>query len=85
MMVKPQHPKLGHCSLNGCISSIMTKQFRTLPSSVLYDEKITGYTATGMTYDMDAQNKIAERYGIEAYLEDFSDWFDEHTDGACQR
>lgn len=45
----------------------MTKQFRTLPSSVLYDEKITGYTATGMTYDMDAQNKIAERYSIEAY------------------
>lgn len=64
----------------------MTEQFRTLPSSVLYDdEKITGYIATGMTYDMNAQNKIAERYGIEAYLEDFSDWFDEHTDGACRR
>lgn len=54
--------------------------------TIMYnDEKITGYTAVGMTYDMDAQNKIAERYGIEAYLDEFSDWFAEHTDGTCKR
>lgn len=49
------------------------------------DEKITGYTASGMAYDMDAQNEVVERLGIEKYLNEFSDWFDEHTDGTCNR
>lgn len=54
--------------------------------TIMYnDEKITGYTASGMTYDMDAQNEVVERLGIEKYLNEFSDWFDEHTDGTCKR
>ena len=54
--------------------------------TIMYnDEKITGYTATGMTYDMDAQNKIVEQYGIEKHLDEFSKWYAEHTDGTCER
>lgn len=54
--------------------------------TIMYnDEKITGYTAAGMSYDMDAQGKYAEQIGIEKYLDEFSSWFAQHTDGTCKR
>ena len=54
--------------------------------TIMYnDEKITGYTASGMTFDMDAQNEIAELLGIDEYLEQFSKWFSTLTDGTCER
>lgn len=54
--------------------------------TIMYnDDKITGYTVTGMTYDMDAQSQYAEKIGIEKYLDEFSSWFIEHTDGTCNR
>ncbi len=54
--------------------------------TIMYnDDKITGHTAVGMTYDMDTQSQYAEKIGIEKYLDEFSSWFDEHTDGTCRR
>ena len=48
------------------------------------DEKIKGYTASNISYDMDAQQKVAERIGIEQYIKDFSTWFKTNTTGSCE-
>ncbi len=69
----------------------MTSKKMTCKSSkgnitIMYnDEKITGYTASGMTYDLDQQQAVAELVGIEAYLDEFEDWFADNTDGTCER
>lgn len=84
---------LGIVVLGGAIFAIVSLTSHKLKCkssagdiTIMYnDEKITGYAATGMTFDMDAQNKIAERYGIETYLDEFSDWFAEYTNGTCER
>lgn len=54
--------------------------------TIMYtDEKITGYTATGgITYDLDAQQKIAEQIGVEEYLNQFKTWFNINTTGTCK-
>ena len=52
--------------------------------TIMYNDKnITGYTATGMSYDMDGQKKYAEQVGIEAYIEEFKTWFSNNTSGSC--
>lgn len=54
--------------------------------TIMYnDEKITGYTAFGMTYDMDTQNEYAKQVGMENYLVEFSGWFKEHVGGVCTK
>lgn len=54
--------------------------------TIMYnDETITGYTASGITYDLDGQKQIAERIGIESYLEQFSTWFKTNTTGTCKK
>ncbi len=54
--------------------------------TIMYnDEKITGYTATGMSYDLETQGEYAKEVGIENYLTEFNDWFEKHTDGTCKR
>ena len=48
---------------------------------IMYNDKtITGYTASGVSYDLDGQKKYAEQIGIEAYLDEFS-----NTTGTCTR
>jgi hypothetical protein len=50
------------------------------------DGKITGYTGKGYTYDLDEQQDIAERIGIDTYLEEFNTWFvTNSTNGKCEK
>lgn len=52
--------------------------------TIMYnDDEITGYTAKGMTYDLDAQKTYAKQVGVQAYLEEFSTWFKTTTAGSC--
>lgn len=71
------------------ITSLTSQKMKCTSSAgnitIMYnDEKITGYTATGISYDMDEQNEVVEQYGIEAYLDEFSDYFAQHSDGVCE-
>ena len=53
--------------------------------TIMYnDDKLTGYVANGITYDLDQQQKVAERIGVSAYLDDFSGWFSANTSGICK-
>lgn len=47
------------------------------------DEEILGYTASGITYDLDQQKEYSKQVGVEAYLEEFNDWFEKNTSGTC--
>lgn len=54
--------------------------------ALMYNDKtITGYTASGISYDLDGQRQVAEEIGIDAYLEDFSTWFSTNTTGTCKK
>ena len=54
--------------------------------TLVYNNKtIVGYTALGMGYDFDEQKAIAEKIGIEAYLDEFDAWFTTNTTGKCSR
>lgn len=49
------------------------------------DKKITGYTAQGIKYDLDGQQKLSEQIGVDEYLNQFSNWFSTDTTGTCKR
>jgi len=52
--------------------------------TIMYNDKtITGYTATGLTYDLEGQKKYAEKIGIDSYIQEFTIWFENNTDGSC--
>lgn len=52
--------------------------------TIMYNDKvITGYTANGISYDLDGQKKYAEQVGINAYIMEFSTWFKNNTSGSC--
>lgn len=54
--------------------------------TIMYNDKtITGYTAKGITYDMDVQKQIAEQIGIESYITQFESWFKTNTTGSCTK
>ncbi len=54
--------------------------------TIMYNDKtLTGYTARGISYDLDVQKSYAEQVGIEAYLEEFSTWFSNNTTGSCTK
>ncbi len=54
--------------------------------TIMYnDNEITGYAANGVEYDLDGQKAIAQRTGVEAYLDAFAKWFEENSDGTCDR
>ena len=51
----------------------------------MYTKKqITGYTAKGITYDLDGQKEYAKKVGVDAYIEEFSEWFKNNTTGTCK-
>lgn len=53
--------------------------------TIMYtDNIITGYVAYGISYDLDGQKKYAEKIGIDAYIEEFSNWFSANTTGSCK-
>ena len=52
--------------------------------TIMYnDETITGYTANGISYDMDSQKEYAEQVGIDLYIKEFNSWFISNTSGSC--
>lgn len=53
--------------------------------TIMYNDKtITGYTANGISYDLDGQKEYAEQIGIDAYIEEFSQYFSNNTTGSCE-
>ena len=48
------------------------------------DKTITGYTANGISYDLDGQKEIAEQIGIDSYITQFKQWFSTNTTGSCE-
>ncbi len=53
--------------------------------TIMYTNKnITGYTAKGLSYDLDTQQEYAKRIGVDAYLKEFTTWFETNTDGTCK-
>ncbi len=53
--------------------------------TIMYNEEtITGYTAKGITYDLDAQKEVAKNIGVTEYLSQFSTWFSNNTSGSCK-
>lgn len=53
--------------------------------TIMYNDKtITGYTAVGFSYDLDGQKEYAEQVGIDAYVKEFSEWFNSNTTGSCK-
>ena len=54
--------------------------------TIMYnDNRITGYRARNMTFNMSEQQALAQQIGIEQYLDEFANWFSENTSGACER
>ena len=52
--------------------------------TIMYNEKgITGYTANGMSYDLDQQQDYTKKIGIDAYIKEFNSWFTSNTTGTC--
>ena len=52
--------------------------------TIMYNEKgITGYTASGMSYDLDEQKEVAKEIGMDAYITEFDNWFKSNTSGYC--
>ena len=54
--------------------------------TIMYnDNEIVGYTASGMSYDLDEQKAYAKQIGVNAYLDEFSTWFSTNTTGTCEK
>ena len=54
--------------------------------TIMYNNKtLKGYTAKGMTYNLKEQQEYAEQIGVEAYLDEFTTWFETNTTGTCKR
>lgn len=54
--------------------------------TIMYNSKtITGYIANGISYDFDNQKDYAEQVGIDAYLDEFDNWFINNTTGTCSK
>jgi len=54
--------------------------------TLMYNKKrLTGYTVKNMSFDLDEQNAIAKVIGVEAYLDEFAEWFKANTSGTCDR
>ena len=54
--------------------------------TIMYNDKtITGYTAKGISYDLDGQKEYAESIGMDAYLDEFSTYYSSNTSGSCTR
>lgn len=52
--------------------------------TLMYDETgIIGYTQKGISYDLDSQQEYAKTIGINAYLDEFTEWFENNTTGTC--
>lgn len=52
--------------------------------TIMYNESgITGYTASGIGYNLEEQKLVAEKFGINRYITEFNNWFISNTSGSC--
>ena len=52
--------------------------------TLIYNEnEIIGYSASGITYDLDDEKEVSKKIGISAYLEEFNNQFELNTGGKC--
>lgn len=51
--------------------------------TIMYNEEIVGYKSSKISYDFDKQKTYANRVGIDAYLKEFTEWFETTTSGTC--
>ena len=52
--------------------------------TIMYNTKtITGYTASGMSFNLDSEKEHAKEIGIDNYIQEFSNWFKNNTGGNC--
>ncbi len=53
--------------------------------TIYYSKKgVLDYTADGMEFDLEGQREYSVKVGIDAYLDEFSEWFQNNTTGTCQ-
>lgn len=54
--------------------------------TIMYTDKtISGYTASGLLYNLEDQKEYAEEIGIDNYIAEFSTWFSNNTTGSCNK
>ena len=54
--------------------------------TLMYSNKgIIGYTAKGLSYNLEEQQTYAKKIGVDAYLDEFATWFSNNTSGTCER
>lgn len=64
----------------------MTCKADEVEITIEYDsDNISGYSAYGMTYDLEGQREYARQIGTDPYLNEFESWFSINTGGVCQR
>lgn len=49
------------------------------------DSTITGYSANGISFDLEGQKEVARQLGVEGYMDSFEIWFTGNTSGSCER
>ena len=53
--------------------------------TLMYGEsELNGYSSYGISYDFDDQKDIAEKMGINNYINQFKIWFETETTGTCR-
>ena len=53
--------------------------------TIYYSKKgVIDYTADGIEFDLEEQREYSVAVGIDAYLDEFSEWFQNNTTGTCQ-
>lgn len=54
--------------------------------TIMYnEEEIIGYKSSNITYDLDKQKEYAKHIGINAYIDEFNNWFINNTTGSCTK
>ena len=49
------------------------------------DDTLIGYTASGITFDLDGQREVSDILGTDGYADSFTDWFTSNTSGDCEK
>ena len=53
--------------------------------TIMYSKSgLTGYSADGIVYDINAQKELAKQLGVDEYIVEFNDWFTSNTTGTCK-
>ena len=73
-------------SMVGCGGKKLTCKSNEGNITISYNDKgIIGYTSKGITYDLEGQQEYAKIVGVDAYMEEFTNWFESATTGTCKQ